>query len=210
MKRTQYYIFGFSLILLLSPLCNGQEKIRKIEKPPVMKEQPIELVSSEVGDKLLDNENKILADEYWLKNLELNLKNTSTKTIVYIKVFLQIEAQGKMQYPLRIPLTFGQAPLPKTLKSSNDKTSDAAKILKSNESTKLSIKSYLFDSSNQFIRNNEIKDIEKVKVIFDFIVFDDGTAWSQGQWMRQNPDDDKRWDVIGVKKKLISFQNHQY
>lgn len=206
MKRTPYYVFGFSLILLLSFLCNGQEKIRKIEKPSVLKEQPIELVSSEVGDKVFDNENKISADEYWLKNLELNLKNISSKTIVYIKVFLQIEAQGKMQYPLGIPLTFGQAPLPKTFKSSNDKNVNENKILKSNESTKLSIKPYLFESSNQFIQNNEIKDIEKVKVIFDFIVFDDGTAWSQGQWMRQNPDDDKRWDIIGVKKKQSLFK----
>jgi hypothetical protein len=211
MKTSQYYLFGMTLILLLTFVCNGQEKIRKIEKPSVTKEQPIQLVSLEVGDKVLDNENKVLADEDWLKNLELNLKNTSSKTIVYIKVFLQIEAQGKMQHPLRIPLTFGQALLTKTFKSSNDKTIDIAKKLKPNESIKLSIKPSLFDSSSQFIENNEIKDIEKVKVIFDFIVFDDGTAWSQGQWMRRNPDNDKRWDVIDVsKKKLISSQNYQY
>ena len=211
MKTSQYYLFGMTLILLLTFVCNGQEKIRKIEKPSVTKEQPIQLVSLEVGDKVLDNENKVLADEDWLKNLELNLKNTSSKTIVYIKVFLQIEAQGKMQHPLRIPLTFGQALLTKTFKSSNDKTIDIAKKLKPNESIKLSIKPSLFDSSSQFIENNEIKDIEKVKVIFDFIVFDDGTAWSQGQWMRRNHDNDKRWDVIDVsKKKLISSQNYQY
>ncbi len=98
MKLLQSFLFTFSLILLLSLLCYGQVKVRKIEKRST-KNEPIELVSAEVGDLPFNNENQVLADKSWLKNLKLNVKNISGKTIVYMKVNLEISAQGKCNIP---------------------------------------------------------------------------------------------------------------
>jgi hypothetical protein len=167
-----------------------------------MKDQPIELVSSEVGKKIFDEENQILADKDWLKNLKLDFKNISNKTITHIKIYLKIEAQGNMKYPLRIPVSFGQAPLPKSFKSSENSDVLEAKILKPNEVIKISIKPF-FESALPFLKENEIEEVARVKIIFDFIVFDDGTAWSQGQKLRQNTDNDKQWDVVGASQREL-------
>lgn len=199
----KYYFFGFSLILLLSLLCYGQEKVRKIEKRPT-KNEPIELVSAEVGNKIFNNENQILADKDWLKNLKLNVKNISDKKIVYIKVELDVERQGKMQYPLGLPLVFGQKPPPELTDT------DVAKLegLKPNESVKISITPSILDHfTTKFMPENEIKDIEQVKFFFDFIVFDDGTAWSRGRLMRRNPNNENQWQTIREQKEVSFLQN---
>lgn len=209
MKISKYYILGFSLILLLSFLCNGQEKIRKIEKRPA-KNEPIELISSKVGNKNFNTENQVLADKDWLKNLKLNFKNISNKTIVYMEINLKIQPQGKLQYPIWLPLRFGQMPLSKSLESSMNRDSAKLKVLKSGESVELSLTPKILDSVKQFMSENEIEDIENVMVVSDFIVFNDDTAWSKGHKMLRNPDDDKKWDVVNDSQKDVSRLQNRF
>lgn len=200
MRISKYYIFGFSLILLLSFFCYGQEKVRKIEKRSA-KNEPIELVGSGVAGKAF-NENQILADKDWLKNLKLKLKNISNKTIVYMAVVLRIQKQGKMQYPLELPLAFGQIPQPEFTDT------DIANIkgLKPNESVEVSIPSDILEHfTTKFMPENELVDIERGLLYFDFIVFDDGTAWSRGQMMRRNSDN--KWQYIRTEQKEVSLFN---
>jgi hypothetical protein len=130
------------------------------------------------------------------------VKNISGKTIIYIKVELDIERQGKMQYPLGLPLVFGQIP---PLEMTDV---DVAKLegLKPNQSVKISVTPSILDNfTTKFMPENEIKDIEQVKFFFDFIVFDDGTAWSRGRLMRRNPNNENRWQTIRKEQKEFSF-----
>lgn len=188
MKISKYYIFSFSLILLLSFFCYGQEKVRKIEKRSA-KNVPIELISSEVAGETFNKENQVLADKDWLKNLKLGFKNISNKTIVYMEISLKIQPQGKLQYPLWLPLRFGQLPLSKTVESSMNRDSAKLKVLKPSDSAELSLESNIFNSFTQFMSENE-EDIENVTIVFEFIVFNDNTAWSKGHQMRRNPDNE--------------------
>ncbi len=203
MKLLQSFLFTFSLILLLSLLCYGQVKVRKIEKRST-KNEPIELVSAEVGDLPFNNENQVLADKSWLKNLKLNVKNISGKTIVYMKVNLEFSAQGKMQYPLLLPLVFGHIPPPDSASSNSDLSN--LKILRPNQSVKISIiPSVLNKFAGKFAPENEILDIEQVRFFFDFVIFDDGTAWSRGRQMRRNPDDPNRWQRMRIEQPGANF-----
>lgn len=198
MKLLQRYLCGFGFVLLLTLFCFGQERIRQIEKKNTRNE-PIELINSEVGNKVSNTENQVLADKDWLRNLKLNLKNISNKRIVYIEVELEIEPVGKMQHPLRLPIKFGKLP---SLTNINDANSE---VIRQNEYIKVSLKPYILDSLVQFMQKNEIAEIERVKVFFEFVVFDDGTAWSKGQQMRRNPTNGNQWDVIGNSQKEISI-----
>jgi hypothetical protein len=192
MKISQYCLLGLSFILFLTFLCYGQEKLRTIEKR-VTKNEPLELVSAEVEEKSFDKENKVLADRNWLKGLRLNVKNISNKRIVYLRVSVQVPRQGKMQYPLLLSLRFGQIPPPEFTNSDISKL----KGLKPNESVQVSIDpNNLEHFMTKFMPENEVEDIEQVKFFFDFIVFDDGTAWSMGSSMRRDADNPNRWNVI--------------
>lgn len=207
MKRTQYFIFGFTIILLLSFLCNGQEKIRKIEKRSI-KNEPIELVSARVGSKAFTKENQILADKDWLKNLEFDLKNISGKTIVYAEVQIEVGRQGKMQYPLLLPLIFGQIPQSESQSLSTYTAVESLKVLKPNDSVKISIEpSTLEKFTTIFMPQNEITEIEQVRFYFDFIIFDDGLAWSRGRLMRRNSSN--KWqDIRAIPIKTGVFNSH--
>ncbi len=206
MKLLPFRFFVLSIFLLFSLFSYGQEKVRTVEKAS-SSNGLLELVNLKVGEKIFDTENQVLAEKNWLKTLNFSLKNTSDKTMMHVGLELEIERTGKMKLPLRLPITFGQMPL-KELSLNSKITPETTRTLKPNESATVSLKSKHYDALLRFMQENEIEDIARVKVFFEFIVFQDGTAWSKGHEMRQNPDNPNRWDVIGVWQKDVSlFQN---
>lgn len=205
--KSLHRLFILTIFLLIPLFCYGQEKIRIVEKA-LTSNEPIELVNLKVKDKPFDAENQVLADKDWLNKLNLKLKNTSDKTIVYIRLELEITRLGKMQYPLRLPLEFGQ--IPSITSSENAKVSglNISERVTPGKTVKVSLQPKFYDFLLQFMQENEIEDIERVKVFFEFIVFDNGTAWSKGYEMRRNLKNPNQWDVVGDwQKEMSKFQN---
>lgn len=201
MKSSRYILTGFSLSLLLVILCYGQEKVRTVNKITT-KDEPIALIGSEVGSKVFNPENQILAGQDWLQYLKLDLKNISNKTIIYMKVELKIERQGRMEYPLRLPLFFGKQPDNSSL-SPNLRDTSQVELLKPGESVKLSLKPNYINASTKFLRENGIEDIENVKIFFELVLFDDGTGWAKGNQLRRNAKNNNQFEVINS-----SLQEH--
>lgn len=203
MKLRLLRFFILNIFLLFSILCYGQEKIRTVENA-ISSDGLIELANSKIGEKAFDTESQVLANKDWLKTLNLGLRNTSKKTIVYVRLELQIERIGKMKYPLRLPFKFGQMPLITVARNSKI-IPETVETLKPNEVTTISLQPQLYDFLVQFMRENEVEDVEEVKVFFEFILFEDGTAWSKGHEMRRNIKNPNQWDVIGVWQKEVSL-----
>jgi hypothetical protein len=176
MKLSKYYLLGASLILSLSFLCQGQEKIRRIEKKS-LKNEPTTLTGAAVGNRTFNNKNEVLAAPDWLRYLNFTVKNISNKRIVYIKVSVQIPRQGRMKYPLLLPMVFGEIP------GRGFTASDIARLpsVAPNENVTIFITPAILEkAATKFFPENQVEDIGQVQYFFDHIVFDDRTEWITG------------------------------
>ena len=180
-------------------------KHRTVE--PVEFEGPVEIVNLEIeGRQALFND-KMMADRDWLKSLNLEFKNIHDKSIVYLEAELEIAPTGKMDAPLFLPLTFGIRPnVP--MAELDTKT---LKKLAPHKTKKLALSEEMSDFLLKYMREQEIEDIDKVKVHVAFIVFENGVGWSRGQIMRQDIKNPNTWWVDGNwKDRRISSLKNRY
>jgi hypothetical protein len=129
-------------------------------------EGPVEIVGLEIGGHPARFNERVMADKDWLKTLKLEFKNLHDKSIVHMRIELEIAPTGKMDAPLRLMLEFGirpQVPMAeldaKTLKK-----------LAPNNTKKLAMSEETSAFLLRYMREQEIEDIDQVKVYVEFIV----------------------------------------
>lgn len=207
-KRTTLY----KLTMLLAFSCTAaffvqaqNLKHRTVEQAEV--DAPVEVVSVEIEGNPARFNDRIMAGKDWLKSLKLEFKNTHDKAIVYIGVELEIAPTGKMDLPLRLSLRFG-------VKPGVPGAEQAAKTLKKlapNKTKKLAVSEETSEFLLRYMKEQEIEDIDKVKVYVEFIVFEDGVGWSKGHTMRQDMKNPGTWWVDGLwKDRPISSLKNRY
>lgn len=92
-----------------------------------------------------------------------------------------------MTYPMRIPVTFGRLATPKELTEAMADTSTSRIVVIPNQTVIARIPPGVGEAAyKSLVASNA--DIEQVRLDYDFIVFGDLTAWSEGKWMRPNLD----------------------
>jgi hypothetical protein len=59
------------------------------------------------------------------------------------------------------------------------------------------------------MKEKEIEDVDKVKMHVEFIIFEDGVAWSKGQTMRQDIKNPDTWwiDGLWINRRISSLKN---
>ncbi|HEX8424395.1 MAG TPA: hypothetical protein VF634_13340, partial [Pyrinomonadaceae bacterium] len=145
-------------------------------------EGPVEIVSLELGGHPARFNDRVLAGKDWLKTLKLEFKNLHDKSIVYIEVELEIALTGKMDLPLRLPLSFGVRPnVPMA-----ELDAKTLKKLAPNNTKKLAVSKYMSDFLDNYMKEQEIEDIDQVKVYVEFIIFEDGVGWANGVTLHQD------------------------
>ena len=185
------------LILIGPSFLGAQDKIRTVLKPTTSANDPIRLVDEQVGNQRFDNDNKVIANRDWLKNLSLRVKNTSNKEILHIGIYAMIAKQGTMPYPRRLTLRYGMLPMPSLFGKPNG--FQQAKVLKPNEVAEVQV--YNAEDVVRALLDHKA-DPEAIELIYDMVVFEDGTAWSQGQWLRANPTENS-WDYLDRNGDVI-------
>jgi hypothetical protein len=168
-------------------------------------EGPVEITGLEIEGHPARFNDSVFAGKDWLKSLKLEFKNIHDKSIVYMEVELEIAPTGKMDIPLRMPLTFGVRPsVPMA-----ELDAKALRKLAPNKTNKLALSKYMSDFLDNYMRENDIEDIGKVKVHVEFIIFEDGVAWSKGHIMRQDIKNPYTWWVDGlwVNRRISSLKN---
>lgn len=201
------------LCLLLPVLTYAQDqKSRHIEKVS-QRNEPVEIVDLQTDSVQVDSQSfklgsAFMGDEHWLRGLTLNVKNVSAKSIVYIRVEIEFPKIGTMEYPFVVPVTYGQIPPPAS--EINSLPVPKRAVIHGN-SVKLRLTDTMYDFAREFLKKKDVSSIDNVKFSIQFIVFEDGTAWSNGYLLNRDSNDPRKWNVIGSSgEDVSSFSKNSY
>jgi len=162
--------------------CVAQEKLRWIEQPAkfTYKNTPIEIAVYMDGKKLPNRE--VRAGSEWLRNISLEVTNTSKKHINWLLINLMLRE------PVYGARTSGAATagivIPFDLRFSNPNI----KVLAPGEKTVLKPPASMINYWTDYARGQGIEDIEKVVLDIKQAGFTDDTAWTRGSFSRRDPD----------------------
>lgn len=195
MKSNKTITVSFCLVFMLSVIVVGQEKLRTLEKR-ITKNDPVELVNFEIRNRVFNDKKTVFGDKYWLRDLRMNVRNISNKQIVYLSVNLQIQPTGKSKIPFNLPFVFGSYYL--------QEQGLSVKPFMPNETLKIAIlPTQLEYFTNVFMPQNDLNDIDFVKYYYNFIVFEDGTAWSKGRLLRRSENNPYKWESFSNKNNSV-------
>jgi hypothetical protein len=129
----------------------------------------------------------------WLKGVAFKLKNKSDKNIHFISLLLLFpETKGSgsiMAYPLHL----GKIP---------NKTADGKELLwiKPEEETDLKISDQVYRDLVKFLSvRHPIASLNQAEIRLTLTVFEDGTAWNDGEYFQQDPSNPGRFIPMGFK-----------
>jgi len=139
------------------------------------------------GDALRTFEENFKEDFDWLSRASFQIENVSGKPIVYLRInvlFPETRASGNLMV---YPVTFGRRP------GSKLPTTNSLFLLMPKEALDISLASEYAKISNFVGNRHSISSINRIELEISFIVFEDGTAWSVGDFMRQDPNNPDRY-----------------
>ena len=190
-NRLGAFIYTILSMLLLVSFGTGQEKMRTIEHSKYKsKNEPI-TIGYEIGDKQFLRGVQVGSPD-WLKELTLNIKNTSKKTITYFQIELVVEKQGEMPVNWSFVVRFPESSQP-VLDAAGKLTGESRlPTLSPGETVRMMI------SENQLRGLDELKkqgvnDIETVSIDIRYVYYDDDTGWSLGHEVKRDPNNTNRW-----------------
>jgi hypothetical protein len=197
----------FLTVFVLMPLLAQAQNLKERTVEQAGFDGPVEIVSLEIEGTPARFNDRMMAGKDWLKTLKLELKNFHDKSIVYLEVELEIAPAGKMDAPLRVPLTFGVRPGAQGA----ERVTKSLEKLAPNKTKKLALSKYMADTLVNYMRENDVEDIDKVKVSVEFIIFEDGVGWADGATMRQDTENPNKWVVDGnwIKRPISSLKNRR-
>lgn len=129
----------------------------------------------------------------WIKDLSFKLENTSGKKIVFINVYLNFPETKSTGNMLTYQIGFGQRPgLP-------PRGNNPPMLLNPGETVEASLVKEK-DKIYKFVNERQpIETIHEVEIQVALVIFDDKTAWFVGSFMRQDPNDPRRYNPIEDK-----------
>lgn len=161
------------LLCIATSLAIAQEqKIRTITKAFTFENQPIQVIHRPSGDKPISNDTQILADNKWLKNLTLEIKNVSEKNIIGFNLFLVVEITAKMPSRCRVPIYFRGI----------EQESGEPKALRPGEVVKVQVSDGDIAYWTKWLKEYDAEDFDRVLLDVRSVNFEDGTRWGMGQY----------------------------
>lgn len=182
-----FMLFSFAIYV------NGQEKIRIVQDIYLPKDAPVQIIGRELEGRKLDVENSGPANSDWIKHLTFEVKNVSEKNVSFIEIMLMVPQQEQMPGPAAYLVTFG----------SRDGT-DVNGLVRPEEVRKIKVRDSDFLTWEKRLKNWGVGDFDRVLLQLRAIYFDDGTGWSTGLPLVQDPGNPKRW--FHVDKPMPDFK----
>ncbi|MBP6003938.1 MAG: hypothetical protein KA746_10935 [Pyrinomonadaceae bacterium] len=201
-------IFNFILLVGLFLLCfvihiDGQERRRTINDIYLPKDAPVQIVDRELGgrkfeDSKLNNRISGIANSDWVKHLTFVVKNISKKNISYVEISLLVPMQNQMPGPVMLYAIFG-----------SQDGGDINGLIRPEETVKIKVHESEYLACEKTLKGWGVVDFDNVLLQLRAVYFDDGTGWSTGRDLVQNPLNPKKWDYVDKVKTnshtLISF-----
>ncbi|HEV7643591.1 MAG TPA: hypothetical protein VGO50_06550 [Pyrinomonadaceae bacterium] len=189
MKAMQKLTWCLGLILLLASLSSSQQKVRTLDQGPSYPNQPIEVVSRELGDKPFIDDTRVLGDQDWLKRIRLGIKNVSNKNILSFDIDLRIEKEGKTLTSFALPILFRTYNKPTANNALTPQGEKKLGLLRPGEVVKVNVSDQHLAAFSDLLKEYEAEDIERVRIDIRFVYFKDETRWAFGQESRPDPTD---------------------
>lgn len=131
----------------------------------------------------------------WIENLEFSIKNASPKRMTYISIELDFP-ETTTNGPMMVYNQLGIGVHPKAL-TTNIK-SETPLALESGDVVNFTMSPQRLQILKDFLasRNFQLADLNQVVVRIEYIFFDDGMKWAQGQYYRPNPNTRSGYELI--------------
>lgn len=184
---------GF-LLCHFASVADAQEKLRIIQEAE-QENSPVVVVSRHVGDKAIDrshrNRHGITAGNNWLSSLSLDVKNVSHKNVIYFNIDLVVSKQGEMPGLIVYSIFFGNRMGPAILVPGDSNHND--KLVRPGDVVRVKLSDDEVSRWEKELKKYEVEDVTFITMDIRTVHFDDGTGWSLGNELRQDPDNPKRW-----------------
>lgn len=151
----------------------------------------VRIIKLKVGSDIRRLGEEFEESDDWPRHLSLEIESLAVKPIVYLQVnlnFPETKSSGNlMSYPLRFGLRPG---------FTDPSTSKPLRLL-SGERLDITVDEH-YEKLKRFLeRRHAIKDLHRAQIEVGFIIFEDGTAWAAGDFLRPDPNDPKRYINVG-------------
>ena len=208
MKRILCFsLFIGLLVYFLTSVTDAQEKLRIIQETQ-QEDSPVVVVSRQIGNKPVDrtyqNRHGIMAGQDWIKELTFDVKNVSNKNIAYIDLEIIVPKAGNLATNGKvISIFFGdRAATPSTILGDS---SGLQRLLGPGQVVSVAMSDAERKSVENYLRKYAA-DVEQVTLNIREVHFDDGTGWSLGIELRQDPIVPRNWIPVirGSTRNYIS------
>jgi hypothetical protein len=155
-------------------------------------QEPVEVVDFRIGKAVVKQNVSFIAGDNWVSELETTIKNRSQHVIVNLAITFEMPSEERFA---KIPIAWmgeGQCDYAATPSGMSIKPGESLTIkFNKNEQIETGYKKW-----KKTLVDNGISSIDKVRPVIEGVLFEDGRRWSRGYYLKKNPDDPNRWDVI--------------
>jgi hypothetical protein len=187
---TRTIIIGFTQTRTVN--VSNEKEIKKL----TFDNEPVELLALGNSQRAIKLSEKFTQDTDWLKEFNVKFKNKSAKAITYLKIDLDFPETKSSGNIMAFPLSYGHNPM---FSLSNEKVEK----VKAGEDVELILTEKKYEALKTFIETRHpLESLSKIDIRIVFILFDDETAWSAGNFLRPDPNDPKRYiPVASIEKE---------
>jgi hypothetical protein len=173
----------------------AQTSDKRIETPKSLLKPLVKIKEARIGNQLVAFNEGFAADPDWLSHTTVKIENVSGKSIVYLTLNLDFPESAATGYPMVFPFHLGKRP------GATVQTSDAALDFTPGQILDIDLSSKYTLIENFLAKRQPIDSFHKMVIQIGFIVFDDGTAWQFGSFMKPDPQDPSRYIPIPQPEK---------
>lgn len=187
-----FYLFAASVFavffLLTATFAQQNDRTLKDKK---WKNEPLEITDLKIKDKKVKFKEKFEGDDDWFRDLKVDVKNISDKTVVFIDLTLifPINEAVPQDVPSSDHLLYGHyPPMPgEAFTLHPDQPS-----LKPGDTATLRLKDY--ESTRKFLNlTGKPQSIKEFEIEISEVYFDNETMWRKGSWYKRNPNAPSQW-----------------
>ncbi|HEX8180235.1 MAG TPA: hypothetical protein VF525_11885 [Pyrinomonadaceae bacterium] len=171
-------------------LAGAQAAAKIVETDPPIFNEPIRVAGVKVGQRSVKFGEKLAGDKDWLKGSEFKLTNISGKGIVFVELDVNLPETRRSGPEMSYRINLGQLP------QLNLPLREPIYLAPGGE-LNVTLDEKRYEQLNRLVlQRHTTADINKVRVLVGFVVFEDGLAWSAGSFYRQDPNNPKAWKQV--------------
>ncbi|HYV04606.1 MAG TPA: hypothetical protein VFB82_08480 [Blastocatellia bacterium] len=165
-----------------------QIRSRIFEKSRLIRPEVVSIAGIERNGATLNLGQEFEGSTDWLKGSKFTLRNDSGKEIVHLAFELEFPETTSTGNVMIFPIWLGHRP------GSMLFTKIDTLSLKPHQKVTLTIDEVTHDRLVKFIETRQpLSSISKVTLRVQFVAFEDGTGWSGGEYLRQDPKEPRRY-----------------